>query len=257
MSDPDRDEPDDAEGGPELPADEEFVRSYAAGYAEGVRSALREILQHTSRGHTAQELRILAESRLARLADEVELKRKSLLAPPRRPAWSALLRAPAPPRPGGPTLGGSLLAGPRLEPGESRLVREERPERGPELVRASWPGFPRTVVVSLRPPDLGPVPADRRVEIAVAGPGGAGALSPGQLGGRLRDPTEASGGALVYLDALEYLITEYSFETTLRFVNWLVGQVTQTRSALVVSFDRRSLEMREMSRLERAFGTLA
>ena len=71
----------------DLPADEEFARTYAAGYEEGVRSALREVLQHASRGHTAQELRILIESRLARLSEEVELKRKGLLAPPRRPAW--------------------------------------------------------------------------------------------------------------------------------------------------------------------------
>ena len=53
--------------------DEEYARTYADGYEEGVRSALREVLQHASRGHTAQELRILIESRLARLEEEVEL----------------------------------------------------------------------------------------------------------------------------------------------------------------------------------------
>jgi hypothetical protein len=242
----------------EPPADEEFARTYAAGYEEGVRSALREVLQHASRGHTAQELRILVESRLARLAEEVELKRKGLLAPPRRPAWGSLLRPPAPahawsglaPSSGAPTL--------RLVAGRTMLVREERPARALEILRASAASFPRLATVSLRPPEVPGVPAERRVDLTVgsgssADPTGDHRLAPGEIGGRLREPTEAAGGALVYVDALEYLATEYSLETTLKFVHWLVAQAQDTGSALLVSFDRRALDVRDMSRLERAF----
>jgi Protein of unknown function (DUF835) len=256
VSDPERSPP---EGAPdeEPPADEEYARTYAAGYEEGVRSALREILQHTSRGHTAQELRILAESRLARLGEEVELKRKSVLAPPRRPAWNSLLRAPQPPRPPGPTLTGLLAPGLRVGPGRSLLVREERPERGIEIVRAAASHFPRVAIVSTRPPELREVPEDRLVAVTIGTTGTTGMLSPGEIGGRLRDPMEAAGGALVYVDALEFLISEFSFDQTLKFVNWLVGKMGETGSALVVSFDRRSLDVREMSRLERAFPSLA
>jgi hypothetical protein len=256
VSGPDGDPPDETPDA-EPPADEEYARTYAAGYEEGVRSALREILQHTSRGHTAQELRILAESRLARLGEEAELKRKSVLAPPRRPAWNALLRSPAPPRAAGPTLVASLGSGLRLAPGRSVLVREERPDRAVQAVREHAGAFPRVVVVSSRPPDFPEVPVERRIDVLVAATGTSGAISPGEIGGRLRDPTEAPGGALVYVDAVEYLIGEYSFDQTLKFVNWLVGQVAETGSALVVSFDRRSLDTREMSRLERAFAALA
>jgi len=247
--------------GDEPPADEEFARTYAAGYEEGVRSALREVLQHASRGHTAQELRILIESRLARLSEEVELKRKGLLAPPRRPAWSSLLRPPAPthawtgpaPAPGAPTL--------RLAAGKSVLVREERPNRAVEILRGNATVFPRIATVSLRPPETPGIPPGRRVDITVGGGAsadalGANRLAPGEIGGRLREPTEAPGGALVYVDALEYLATEYSLETTLKFVHWLVGQAQETGSALLVSFDRRALDVRDMSRLERAFETL-
>jgi hypothetical protein len=242
----------------EPPADEEYARTYAAGYEEGVRSGLREVLQHASRGHTAQELRILVESRLARLDEEVELKRRSLLGPPRRPAWSSLLRPPQPARAWVPTFGGPAPASTRLGPGRSLLVREERPARAVEILRANVHEFPRAALVSLRPPELPGVSKERRVDIVPSGSelAGGGRLSPGEIGGHLREPTEAPGGALVYVDALEYLAGEYGLELTLKFANWLVGQVEQTSSALVVSFDRRSLDTRELSRLERPFQTV-
>ncbi|HTT14856.1 MAG TPA: DUF835 domain-containing protein [Thermoplasmata archaeon] len=256
MNDRDRSASDD-QADEEPRADEEYARTYAAGYEEGIRSALREILQHTARGHTAQELRILAESRLARLSEEVELKRKSVLGPPRRPAWNALLRAPQPGRPAGASLAGALSSGVRLAPGRSVLVREERPARALDVVREHASAFPRVVIVSVRPGEVAGVPAERRLEIPIGSSGGAGTISPGEIGGRLKEPLEAGGGALVYVDGLEFLASEYSFDTTLKFVSWLVGRVEETGSALVVSFDRRSLDLREMSRLERAFPSLA
>jgi hypothetical protein len=242
----------------EPPADEEYARTYAAGFEEGLRSGLREVLQHTSRGHTAQELRILVESRLARLDEEVELKRRSLLAPPRRPAWSSLLRPPQPARAWVPTIGAPSPSVTHLGPGRSLLVREDRPTRAVEILRANLHEFPRAAIVSLRPPELPGLSKERRLDIVPNGsdPPGSPRLSPGEIGGHLREPTESAGGALVYVDALEYLAGEYGLEMTLKFAHWLVGQIEQTSSALLVSFDRRSLDTREQSRLERAFQTV-
>ena len=260
MSDPNPENGAPPTADAEAPADEEYARAYAAGFGEGIRSALRELLQHTARGHTAQELRILAESRLARLSEEIELKRRSLLAPPRRPAWNSLLRAPQPARPWVAPVPGAVPPL-RLRPGGSVLVREERPGRALEYVRASAPAFPRTVLVTTRPPELPTVPNVARIEIVLGGAGppesrSAMRLTPGEIGGRLREPTEAPGGALVYVDALEYLATENSFETTLRFVHWLVTQAQETGSAVIVTFDRRSIDLQSMSRLEHAFETV-
>jgi len=245
----------------EPPADEEYARAYAAGYEEGVRNALRETLEHISRGHTPQEVRMLTASRLARLSEEVELKRKSLLAPPRRPAWSSLLRPPAPARPWTGPVPGATAASVRLLPGRSLLVREERPTRALEVLRANATAFPRVATVSMRSPELPGVPASHRTDLTVGGPGsadgpGASGLTPGEISGRLRDPTEAPGGALVYVDALEYLATEHGLEVTVKFVHWLVTQAQETGSALLVSFDPRSLDVRDVSRLERAFETV-
>ena len=242
----------------EPPADEEYARAYAAGYEEGVRGALRETLEHIGHGHTPQEIRMLTASRLARLSEEVELKRKSLLAPPRRPAWGSLLRPPAPARPWSGLVTAATAPPFRLLPGHSLLVREERPARAVEILRANVAAFPRVAVVSMRPPEIPGLPTDHRLDLTVGGPGSAGAsdrgsLTPGEISGRLRDPTEAPGGALVYVDALEFLATEHSLDTMVKFVHWLVTQAQETGSALLVSFDPRSLDVRDVSRLERAF----
>jgi hypothetical protein len=236
----------------EPPADEEYARTYAAGYEEGVRGALREVLEHLTRGHTPQEIRMLIQGRLARLAEEVEVKRRALLAPPQRTFWGPPHRAPgtAPGRPGEPARAGPL---PALERGRSLLVREERPRRALEILQSEAARFPRVAIVSLRPPDLPRVPSDRTTVISVRDPGSGpqGRLTPGEVGGRLKAPTEE--GALVYVDALEFFVTEDGAELTFRFVNWLVEQVQRTGSALLVSFDVRALDAKEASRLERAF----
>ena len=201
---------------------------------------------------------MLTASRLARLSEEVDLKRRSLLAPPRRPAWGSLLRPPTPARPWTGPVPGANVASVRLLPGRSLLVREERPVRALEVLRANVAAFPRVALVSMRAPEVPGLSQERRVDIAVGGPATPDAptgstLSPGEISGRLRDPTEAGGGALVYVDALEYLATEHGLETTVRFVHWLVTQVQETGSALLVSFDPRTLDVRDVSRLERAF----
>jgi hypothetical protein len=241
--------------GEEPPADEAYARTYAAGYEEGLRTALREILAHASRGRTNQELRALIQSRLARLAEEVDQKRRSLLGPPRLRPFGELVREPRSPgfaagRPPNPP-GVRAPLGPK----ETVLVREARPERAVEILRLSRGRFPRLALVSLRPPEL----ADPSVETFVvsvreAGGSSAGHLSPGEVAGRLRAPLEANGGALVYVDALEFFVSEEGPEVTLRFARWLVEQVQATGSALLVSYDPRALAGTDASRLERMFG---
>jgi len=254
---------DEGDGPPpdaEPPADEEYARAYAAGYEDGARNALREVVQHAARGHTPQEIRMLVEGRLVRLPEEVETKRRALLAPPRRTAFGSLLR-PAPAAPARPwTVPVATAAPRRLAAGQSLLVREQRPAKALEVLRTSAAAFPRVTIVSLHPPDLPGVPADRRTEISprgAPGPDGApGRIGLSELGGRLKAPTEAPGGTLVYLDVLEYYATEEGPETTIRFATWLVGVVRASGSALVVSFDSRSVDPQWSSRLERAFPAL-
>ncbi len=236
----------------EPPADQEFARAYAAGYEEGLRTALREILAHASRGRTNQELRALIQSRLARLAEEVDLKRRSLLAPPRPRPFGELAR---PFDRGGPGAFPTEGAGTPVAPGGSVLVRELRPERAVELVQRSRERFPRLVVVSLRPPEFG-FGRGETIVVPLRAPSAAGGEAPtlGQLGGRLRTSIQAPGSALVYVDALEAAVTDEGVEVMLRFVGFLVDEVQRAGGALVVSYDPRALAVTEIGRLERLFG---
>jgi hypothetical protein len=238
--------------------DEEYARSYAEGYGEGLKEALRDVLQHASRGHTAQELRWLIESRLARVREEVELKRRSLLAPPSRPSWGRLLRAPQPTSPiAAPTLFPVASSSP-LSPGTSLLVREERPTSALLAVAANWRQFPRLLLITLHEPNLPGVPVGRGEFVRPSAPGLAsdarsGPSSASEVAGRIRTATEADGGALVYFDAVEFFVTEYTLDTTLKFVNWATTQMAQTASLLVVSLDPGTLADRDARRLQRSF----
>jgi hypothetical protein len=237
----------------EAPADEAYARTYAAGYEEGLRTALREVLAHASRGRTNQELRALIQGRLARLSEEVELKRRSLLGPPRLRPFGELARDPTA---AGFSAGRAAAAvHAPLGPQETVLVREARPERAVEILRLSRSRFPRIVLVSLRPPELG----DRSVTtVAVSardpGSSAGGHLTPGEVAGRFQELLDQPGGALVYVDLLEFFVSENGPDVALRFAHWLVERVQATASATVVSYDPRALAATDASRLERLFG---
>lgn len=236
--------------------DEAYADGFAEGYSEGLREAFKEILQHASRGHTAQELRLLVESRLSRIPEDVEVKRKGLLAPPRRPSWGPLLRPPgstvSPPSPAP----GSVVL-----PGKTSLFLEPRPKRALSCLAASHGKFPAVVALCQFSPEPIGVP-ESKVEVirfasAQEDPGqGSAGLNPSQALGRVRSAIERGGSVLVYLDALEFLVTEYSANGALQFVNWLTAQVANSPNGLIVSADPGALEGRDLSRLQRSFNIL-
>jgi hypothetical protein len=234
--------------------DDEYIEGYSKGYGDGLREALRELRAHAGRGASPQELRMLIESRLARIPEDVEVKRKGLLAPPRRAPWASLLRPPAAPAwtPPPSSLPATLAAA-----GESYLIKEDRPRRALEVVERSAPAFRRVLLISQRPPTVSSVSADRVEWVrpgAARSEGGAGApgLDPSALAGRIREAGEA-GPVLVYLDAVEFLATEYSLELTMRFLGWATSEGIRNGSALVASLSPRTLEPRDLSRVERSF----
>lgn len=237
------------------PPDEEYAAAYSEGYGEGLREAFREVLSHVGRGHTVGEIRVLVESRIARIRDDVSAKRRNILGPPRRAAWGALLRPPASARP-------EPRAPPPLARGSSYLFREDRPHRALTFASRASGEYGRILCVTTNPPTFDGIPRHRievlRLALPTPGVGAAeGELDPGGLGGRIKEATEASGGALVYLDALEVMSTEYSLDTMLKFVNFVTAQVARTGSAFVASVDPGTLEDRDLRRLQRSFNVLS
>ncbi|HEV2316442.1 MAG TPA: hypothetical protein VGV89_02565 [Thermoplasmata archaeon] len=234
--------------------DSAYADGYAAGYGEGIRESLREILQHASRGHTAAELRVLIESRLARIPEDVELKRKSLMAPPRRPSWGPLLRAPGSLTPEPPP------ALPAVLPGNSYLFREERPDRGARFFQQLAGSHDVVVWLSVQDPPAWPVPPEKVIALRPTPPsanGASPAVGPSEAAGQIQHAGGPESRVAVYVDSLEFFLTEYGHETTMRFASWLGTWPRGTRAVAVVSVDPGTLEERERHLLQRAFSVIA
>jgi hypothetical protein len=231
-----------------------YADAYVAGYAEGLRESLKELLSHASRGHTTTELRILVESQIARIPEDVELKRRSLLNPPRKAAFDSLRRpAPLPWAPATPSP-------PALEvrAGWSYLFREERPERGVRFVGEILARHDALLWVSSLDPPAGSLPREKVTVLRPAArpsPDGAGAgPGPGEVAGAVRSVGGSS--LLVYLDSLELFLTEFGPDTTVRFATWL-GNWPQGGSAnVVVSVDPGAFAEADLRRVQRAFNSI-
>jgi hypothetical protein len=254
---------------PSAASDEEYVRGYAEGYREGIWESLREVLGHIARGYSASELRILVEGRLARLDDEVDVKRRSLLSPPKRRTWSARFfpvssahgtpvgPVAEPPVAPTPPPGASLeTALSDWSAGKSYLFREERPVTASRFALAVADRYPTVVWVSLTTPPPTGLNAERVKLVrpaprlaAGSGPGG----DPGAVAGRIHEATEAKGGALVFVDALAFFGSEYGLEMTWKFVHWLIADAQSTGSTLVVSHDPKTWSTADVHQLQRAF----
>lgn len=239
---------------PKGPADERIAGAYAEGYGEGIRDALREVLQAV-RSSTPQELRWQVQSRLARVAEEVELKRRSLLGPPPRDGWQPA-RARAVPAiasaPSGPRLTESLEGG-------GVLFREARPSAAPEHVGAVWPQYGRVVVFG-RPaePPL-PVPPESIRLLAVgrmrAGDDAEAAPDLSAAAGRL-PAILSEGPLLVYCDCLEYLAQEYTEEIAVRSIGWIVDRVRERAGWVVVTVNPDGLKPSNLASLQKIFRTV-
>jgi hypothetical protein len=246
---------------PEHPSgDSAYAEAYSAGYGEGLRESLREMLQHASRGHTATELRILIESRLARIQEDVEVKRKSLTGPPRRPAWGPLLRTPLSPSASQPPTAApsAMLALPPWRARVSYLFTEERPRLGREFALRIVAEHPIILWVSQQdPPAFGRGPSEGlivlRPTVRSTADGRGTNIGPQEISSEIQRAAESGDRVLVYLDSLETLTTEFESDVTLRFASWLAGWGREHEATVVVSVDPKALPDMEYRRLQRSF----
>ena len=251
-------EDDRPPGRPRPAADERIAHAFADGYGEGIRDALREVLEAV-RTSTPAELRWQVQSRIARIPEDVELKRRSLLGPPPRDGWEATRRAPRspaaalgpPPAPAtpAPTLTQALQ-------GSGVLFQEVRPSAALAHVGGIWRQYGRVFVFGRVPDPPLPVPDDAVTVVAVgrariAGPEGD-APDLGGAAGQLM-ALIGEGTALVYCDSVEYLATEYSEGTAVRALIWIVEQLRARSGGVVVSVNPAALQASSRAQLERMF----
>jgi|GEM_PF-413496 hypothetical protein len=237
--------------------DEEAARAYADGYGEGVRNALRDIIGLASQGHSASEIRLFAQTRLARLGEEIALKRRSRLVPPDRIPLETLLRGPR------ALGGGEPVSSPLIAfPGHSYLFVDPRGlkargflhsllERG--MAAVALTRFPRELKEAMGRSNLKILYLGRQ-EASEEGVESVQDADPGLLTGRIQRALEGfPSPPVIHLEAFEYLETEVGFEKALKFIHWLTGEVQARRGVLIVSLDPVSLEPRQLSLLRRDF----
>lgn len=228
--------------------------SYARGWGDGVRDGLHFVTRLVGRGHTSSEIRVFVESRLGHLEEEVRLKRKTLLSSPAGIPIESLVRV----QPRGTDLPASF---PPAVPGYNYLFLEETRRVGRLFVRDLLPRVGRALAITRLPSEM------RRMakleDLVILHLGGEGATdegvegaesSPTQLTGRVDNFLNATPSpALVYLEAVEYLSTQNSFELTTKFVYWLHSKMQQHHGLLILSVDPGAFSRSQVATLERDF----
>ncbi len=232
---------------------------YSRGYEDGTRETLREVVSFIARGHSASEVRLLAETRLDHPGAEWRG------GPPRpqvnrRVPLEALLpgraRAEAEPAP----------APPSILPGYSYLFFETSPHLAPTfLVEVMRKGMP-LVAITRHPESLPPAPDPGRF-LALHLVGEGAASEEANLSGvrSVEADTQTLTGIVerfregrdepiaCYFEALEYLNAEAGFDRTIRLIHWLNTAAQKGRGVLIVSTDPASLSASQLSALRRDF----
>lgn len=237
---------------------DEGADGYARGFGDGVRSALKEVTGLASRGHTASEIRLFAETRIAHLGEEVEMKRRSLLSPPRRLPVEALLRVKLKDHEG-------PRAFPPIALGSSYLFFEPTPRQARAFTREVVALGCGALIMTRLPQEARPPGSGSRVAILHlgaqhTGPAGEdgvesiGDSDPGQLTGRLsRFFDSTPPPAAVVLEAFEFLYSESGFDKALKFVHWLNALAAERKGFFILALDPESLDKRQASLLRRDF----
>ncbi len=245
---PDRPSP----GAPEGPAEEGGAGAYARGFGDGVRSALREVMSWASRGHTPAELKVLAQSRLSHLDEEVALKRRTLLSAPQSIPLESLLRVRGPE---------SAPGFPPLAPGYTYLFLEERPLLARRFLAEALPRLGGALGLTRLPGELRAVAPREALEVLYLGvespsdPGVEGASNNvSGLTSRVQDFLGRDGSSrALYLEAFDYLTVWNDFEPAMKFLYWASAEVHSHRGVLLVSVDPDSLSRVQLRTLERDF----
>jgi hypothetical protein len=245
--------------GPSAPSED---NDYPKGFEDGVRNALREILSYIVKGHSANEIRLLAETRLAHMEEETMERRKSLVVSPRRLPIDSLMPVVAQSN----RSAGEKVATPMMN-GYSYLFQEKTPTQAREFLgRVLEAGLP-VVAMTRLPQELsalcskGMLTVLRIDEGATEDSKGENSVgvrsvdaNPSFLTGAVTRFQEKMGPRVgAYLDAFDYLESEYGYENAIRFVHWLNTLAQKQSGVLIVSTDPEGLDNRKMVQLRSDF----
>jgi hypothetical protein len=233
--------------------EEDFAKGYIKGYKEGLQKAWEELVRLASRGYTPKELQIMVKSSQTMLMQSVDVKIAEL--------EKSLGRKLSGDEKAGAQKGHTLAP---MGPGMSICFKEERPERGPGIVRELLAHGSKVLSISRMHPD--------QLRSRFGFEGRMIWLTKSESVGEPRTPeekidfisptnlpvladaiqqflSEQSNGA-VFLEGLEYLTTQNDFKGVLRFVQLMNEQVLLRKGILIISVNPATMDPREFSLIE-------
>lgn len=218
-------------------------KAYLKGYEDGMNEAWNDIMKLTTKGYTMSEFRIMANSRKATLHQKVESKSGEI--------DSLSFEEPETEEHG--EIG-------ELRKGGKYIIREARPERSLEvfssLVQECGMGLG---ITRMHPGTLQkriPTQGAELIWLTKAGGGNESFtyLSPTNLVGILSSISRFLSerkGSPVLLEGVEYLITQNSFDATLRFMQKVNEYVTLSEGILLVPVNPSAMESKDYHLLAR------
>ena len=240
-----------------LPKSEE--RDYESGFEEGARSTLMEVLSFISKGHTASELRFLAETKLSHLSDASREHRPPIFSMPTTVPKSSIL----PSRFHSEAVETERSI-PDPLPGYSYLFLEEDHSRGRQFLDKLRAKTLPTVILTRLPQEFAESgPNEHQLTLVVGTQGEEASEKEGlsgvrQVGSELSSITglmnrflEKEGPQVgCYVEALEYFVTEKGFDQSLRLVHWLNSAVLSKKGVLALSTDDGTLSNIQLRNLK-------
>ena len=240
--------------------DEEFSKGYIKGYKEGVQKAWEEMVKLTLKGYTPKELQIMVKSSQQMLMQSVDTKIAEL----EKTLGKKLFTDEKGKAPKGHDIA-------PMSPGMSVCFREERPERGPEIVRELLDHGSKLLSISRMHPDqlrarfgfegkiIWLAKAESTSEQKAA-EDSVEYVSPNNLpvlAEAIQQFLADHSNGVIFLEGLEYLTTQNDFKAVLRFVQLMNEQVLIRKGILIMSANPSTMDSREFSLIEKEMSQVA
>jgi hypothetical protein len=234
--------------------EDEQYRGYIKGYKEGLQKAWDELVKLTSKGYTPRELQIMVKSSQPILSQFVESKKAEIEKALGRKIFTEEKVEPAKGQAAAP-----------MSPGMSICFREERPERGPSIVKELITRGSALLSISRMHPDQlrtrfgfegrmiwltkSETPSDGKASeehIDFVSPNSLPVLADA-----IQQFLSSNSNGVVFLEGLEYLMTQNDFKGVLRFIQ-LISELVQLRKGiLILSANPTTMDAKEYSLIER------
>lgn len=224
-------------------AEKRSKKAYLKGYENGLTDAWDDVIKLTTKGYTMSEFRIMAKSRKATIHQKIDSKSRDV--------ESMTFEEPETEE---------HVEVPKIRRGGRYLIREARPEKSLEifssLVQDVGMGLgitrihPATIERKFPAQDAELVwltKAEKREETFAC-------LSPTNLVGILSSIMkflDDKKGSPVLLEGIEYLITQNSFDATLKFVQKVNEYVTLNEGILLVPVNPSAMDSKDYQLLAR------